>query len=89
MPYPPQAYLRGARVLRDRAHQAYADVRPTIVMLREGGFSCDQIAAELNQLGHRTRRGRKYQRMQVWRVLRLYCGTREDQSNVSPECHDP
>ncbi len=74
MPYPHTASVRGAHTIRDRAHHAYSQVRPTIAALRERGFSCAQIAMRLNQLGHRTRRGHKYKSMQVWRVLRLYLG---------------
>jgi hypothetical protein len=74
MPYPRTACLRGARIIKDRAHLAYAEVRPTILLLRDKGLSCDQIAQRLNKLGHRTRRGRPYRAMQVWRVLRFYTG---------------
>ncbi len=87
MPYPYTASVRGAAVLKSRAQSAYADIRPTLVALRDQGLSCHQIAAKLNQLGHRTRRGHKYKSMQVWRVLRLYCGV----TNATPavERDDP
>ncbi len=54
---------------RRLARDAYADLIPHLTELREAGRSYRQIASDLNAEGHTTRRGRKWNPVQVKRVL--------------------
>lgn len=58
-----------AAVRTERAEQAYADLWPTMVEMREQGKTLAAIADELNAQGHTTRRGRRWNPVQVARVL--------------------
>jgi hypothetical protein len=51
------------------AREAYARVVPLIRRMRARGQSFAKIAAHLNAIGHRTREGRAWNSMLVWRVL--------------------
>jgi len=69
------AGLEKARHAAAKAHgeafQAeYSDLFPILKSLRAAGRSLQDIAHELNEQGHTTRRGRSWNRMQVLRVLR-------------------
>jgi len=58
---------------RPGAHQlkgaAYDDLAPAIAAMRAEGLSLRRIAGRLNEEGHTTRRGRKWNPVQVQRVL--------------------
>jgi DNA invertase Pin-like site-specific DNA recombinase len=56
--------------LRKNAIDAYADLIPDLVNLRDSGYSLGAIAAHLNDQGHTTRRGKAWNASQVMRVLR-------------------
>jgi hypothetical protein len=51
------------------AVEAYAKLLPLIRRLRDKGLSFARIAARLNELGHATREGQRWNPMLVWRVL--------------------
>jgi hypothetical protein len=51
------------------ALEAYARVVPLMRRMRARGRSFARIASELNATGHRTREGRVWNSMLVWRVL--------------------
>lgn len=48
----------------------YADLFPIVNDLHGSGKSLQAIADELNEMGHTTRRGKPWNRMQVSRVLK-------------------
>ncbi len=54
------------------AAEAYGDLRPIVADLRQGGLSLRAIANELNSLGHTTRRGRRWNAVQVARVMEQF-----------------
>jgi DNA invertase Pin-like site-specific DNA recombinase len=54
---------------RKAASEAYTDLSPIIAELRGKGCTQLQIAAELNKLGHTTRRGKSWNHVQVGRLL--------------------
>jgi len=58
-----------AAVRSERAEQAYADLRPAMVEMRDEGMTLKTIAERLNADGHTTRRGRPWNPVQVARVL--------------------
>jgi DNA invertase Pin-like site-specific DNA recombinase len=64
--------LKGAvvstRLRREAAKNAYADIAPVIMSLRDGGLSYGAIAKRLTNSGHTTRRGRPWNPTQVWLV---------------------
>jgi len=69
-----QAGLRKARTAAARAHREafldeYADLFSVVKELRDAGKSLQEIADELNEQGHTTRRGKPWNRMQVSRLL--------------------
>ncbi len=72
------ARLRGAREggkaaavsHHNAAAAAYSDLYEPLAALRSKGLSLSEIAAELNQQGHTTRRGCPWNHVQVLRVLR-------------------
>jgi DNA invertase Pin-like site-specific DNA recombinase len=70
----PEARERGARnagkIARASADLAYRELIPTIRSLRDSGLTLKEIADNLSANGHRTRRGRPWNAMQVSRVLR-------------------
>lgn len=70
-----QAGLRKARKKAAQAHQkafdeSYNDLVPIVCKLNGQGQPLQAIADELNRLGHTTRRGKPWNRMQVSRVLK-------------------
>ena len=70
-----QAGLKKARTAAAKAHRAtfddeYADLFPIVKELHNNGKSLQAIADELNDMGHTTRRGKSWGRMQVSRVLK-------------------
>ncbi len=69
-----QAGLAKARISAAKANRAafdgeYSDLLPIVKQLHESGSSLQTIATHLNELGHTTRRGKLWNRMQVSRVL--------------------
>ena len=69
------AGLRKARKAAAEAHHiafdaSYSDLLPIVRDLHAKGDSLQAIADELNKMGHTTRRGRPWNRMQVQRVLK-------------------
>lgn len=64
------AGLKKARKAAAEAHRknfeaGYSDLFPVVKERREAGKSLQQIADELNEMGHTTRRGKPWIRMQV------------------------
>jgi DNA invertase Pin-like site-specific DNA recombinase len=68
-----EARKRGAKAagesLRKSADAAYADLIPLFRDFQSRGLSQHAIAAELNEQGHTTRRGKPWSQVQVRRVL--------------------
>jgi DNA invertase Pin-like site-specific DNA recombinase len=60
---------RSAESRARMAEEAYADLLPSILEMREKGATLRTIADELNTQGHTTRRGKPWNQMQVSRVL--------------------
>lgn len=58
-----------AEANREAFDQSYSDLLPVVHELRTKGSSLQAIADELNRMGHTTRRGKEWNRMQVSRVL--------------------
>jgi DNA invertase Pin-like site-specific DNA recombinase len=58
-----------AKARRDEADAAYADLIPMMRQWRIEGLSQAKIAARLDELGHTTRRGSRWNQGQVSRVL--------------------
>ena len=65
--------LAGSKVASKVNHQAaveaYSDLMPTIKELSGEGKSLREIASQLNQAGHKTRRGKEWNPMQIKRLL--------------------
>ncbi|MGA2621979.1 MAG: recombinase family protein [Thermoguttaceae bacterium] len=57
------------RAVKKEADQAYVDLLPQMVEWRAARWSQQHIADELNQQGHTTRRGKRWNQVQVMRVL--------------------
>jgi DNA invertase Pin-like site-specific DNA recombinase len=68
-----KARKRATRRNSEVADAAYGEVRPLIVSLRGQGRSFQAIADELNQLDHRTRTGKTWNKSQVKRVVDRAC----------------
>ncbi len=58
-----------AKVITERAAEAYADLTPAMREWRASGMSLQAIADKLNTEGHTTRRGKPWNPVQVSRVL--------------------
>jgi DNA invertase Pin-like site-specific DNA recombinase len=58
-----------AKAISEAAREAYADLMPCILEMRTKGATLQEIADELNQQGHTTRRGKAWNPVQVGRVL--------------------
>lgn len=58
-----------AEANRSAARAAYADILPLMQEMRAEGRSLQQIADALTELGHETRRGRRWNKQQVSLVL--------------------
>lgn len=55
-----------------KANEAYADLIPVMRQMRSKGLTQQAIADELNQQGHTTRTGKKWNQVQVKRVLERF-----------------
>ncbi len=64
-----KARTRAVQVLREKARESYADLRPMMEEMRTGGATLQAIADRLNADGHSTRHGKPWGPMQVRRVL--------------------
>jgi DNA invertase Pin-like site-specific DNA recombinase len=73
-----EARERGAKAAgvanQAKASEAYSDLAPIVAELRDKGRTQVEIAAELNKLGHTTRRGKPWNHVQVGRVLQRMAG---------------
>jgi len=65
-----KARTAAAKVHRETFDDEYADLFPIVKGLHSDGKSLQVIASELNGMGHTTRRGKPWNRMQVSRVLK-------------------
>jgi DNA invertase Pin-like site-specific DNA recombinase len=65
----PEAARRAGEVAQAAAEAAYADLVPLVAEMRAKGLSLRAIAGRLNDDGHTTRRGKKWNPVQVGRVL--------------------
>lgn len=65
-----KARVAAANARSEAAETEYADLVPMLTDLREQGYSLQEIADELNAMGHTTRRQKPWNRMQVSRVLK-------------------
>lgn len=61
--------VAAAAARRQRAAESYRHLEPTMRQLRDDGLSFQAIADRLNDLGHRTRGDRPWNRGQVKRIL--------------------
>jgi DNA invertase Pin-like site-specific DNA recombinase len=61
----------GSKRNQENAREAYADLFPMILQLRGEGASLREVARQLNEEGHSTRSGGKWNPVQVQRVIRL------------------
>jgi DNA invertase Pin-like site-specific DNA recombinase len=52
------------------AADAYRDIEPALYELWDSGFSLRFIAKQMNELGHTTRRGKKWNHIQIRRILK-------------------
>ena len=68
---------RAREARRAQADAAYREVAPMAAELRTAGFTLKDIAERLNEAGHLTRRGRKWNAVQVSRVLKR-CQRRDE-----------
>lgn len=64
-----KGHAAGVVVNREKAKEAYADLLPTILKLREDGLSLKSIANLFNKEGHTTRGDKPWNPVQVKRVL--------------------
>lgn len=62
---------RSAAESRRRSAEAYADLAPAVAAMRKRGLSLREIAGQLNQEGHTTRRGCVWTAVQVKRLLEM------------------
>ena len=67
----PKAAQRAGEVAREKAAAAYEDLAPVLAEMRAMGLSLRQIAGKLNDEGHTTRMGRKWNQVQVGRVIMI------------------
>lgn len=63
---------RSAKVRKAKAVEAYADIAQWMHELRDEGSTLLEIASQLNEDGHTTRRGMPWTPTQVWRVLNRF-----------------
>jgi hypothetical protein len=61
-----------AKVVSEKANEAYSDLVPVLKALRFQGLSLRQIAQRLNEDGHTTRRNRPWNPQQVSLVLKRH-----------------
>ena len=69
-----EAATISAATKHEDAKDAYALVVGYAKMMRESGLAYAAIAAKLNQEGHRTREGKDFTAMTVWRMLQRASG---------------
>jgi DNA invertase Pin-like site-specific DNA recombinase len=62
--------VQAAKVVSQRAREAYSDLQPLLAEMRAKGMTLQAIAGELNTQGHTTRRGKPWNPVQVARVLK-------------------
>lgn len=67
--------LRASEARRTQADAAYREIVPLAAELRAAGFTLKEIALRLNEAGHLTRRGLKWNAVQVARVLKRFNGS--------------
>ena len=60
---------KGAARNRETAVAAYRPIAGYVRVLFESGLGHEAIASRLNREGHRTRRGKRFYAMTVWRIL--------------------
>jgi DNA invertase Pin-like site-specific DNA recombinase len=60
---------RAGEVSKANADDAYEEVGPLVVSMRESGLSLRAIARWLDEAGYRTRQGREWNQVQVMRLL--------------------
>jgi hypothetical protein len=60
----------GAKIHREAAIEAYADIMHDLRRHRDAGASLRELVAYLNVAGRETRTGKPWNTAQVWRVLR-------------------
>lgn len=65
-----KAIAQSVKSRREAFVSSYLDLLPIIQELRAAGRTLRQIAETLNEQGHSTRRGCRWNQTQVWRVLR-------------------
>lgn len=70
-----KARAAAGKAITEKAREAYTDLQPLMMEMRDKGLSLQAIADELNTQGHTTRRGRPWNPVQVSRVLER-AGTR-------------
>jgi DNA invertase Pin-like site-specific DNA recombinase len=68
---------RAGHVATRDADQAYTDLYPIMMALRDNGLSLRGIARHLNNEGYETRRGRAWTHIQVRAVLNRFCSLTE------------
>ncbi len=64
-----KATKRAAEARQRAAQEAYTDIYPVVSKLHDKGLSLRNIASELNEMGHVTRRGKPWNPVQVNVVL--------------------
>ena len=69
-----QAIAASVKARGLRAKQAYAFILPTMKQMRSEGKTMDEVAAWLNQHGHKTTTGGPFGVGSVWRLLKCYAG---------------
>ncbi len=62
--------LKGGATTKQAAINGYRTTLGYIKLLREKGMSYDHIAKKLNSEGHRTRQGKQFQAMTVYRIVK-------------------
>jgi hypothetical protein len=65
-----KAARRAGEVAKADADAAYDDIAMKLAGMRAGGMSLAEIAEYLNSQGHTTRRGHRWNKVQVGRVLK-------------------
>ena len=64
-----KATEKAAKANRKLKAESYSDILPMIQELRTQGVTFQEIANKLNELGHSTRRGKRWGHVQVMRLL--------------------
>lgn len=76
--------LTAGRAASQAAKEAYLEIVPVVLLLRQGGATLEEIAASLNQSGRTTRTGKRWSKGIVCRLLQMVNGnwftTRSNQS---------